>query len=625
MKSVLSVFLLSIILLQISCGPRTSVYRGNTLNSLISQSANNGEIPAWVQGLAPHVKLVHYAEHYSSDQVAEILHKYKNDIKPIYISVAMDKAVTRGDLGVIKVILDATGSRKKLHATAALGKVKSKKMLDFFISQGGELNGIDSGKIDMKDTVSLLAKNGPLSNMGSEYNLESAKLLIEAGADPYREIAPGHTVLDSLITMEKEFKKHDVLKKQAGNLTRIVSYIKTSEKRSDTESAVVKGDLQLLKGMLNSKNILTVNKRGFTLLHHAARANQLNVAKYLVIKSKRLLSAKDNAGNSALDLVKNKKNEVAKYLSCKQNNYCQSVVSFEQRIKSSCAMPVNLTKCRAATSRDIHGVFLSNEISNMVAKAEYNSACEKFNFKNCQHFIQKFPDSKYIADAKAAVDNYKNKRAESLFVAACGVKGNASKCKNLNVRYPGMYPQQRVINAISFLSQKCRLNESGWIYTGSQCKGSKAHGKGKAINSDKKLSYKGRFNNGERVKGKVYYDGQPMFDGALTEGKPNGIGVCFFNGDPEKCEYYEGKRIDVLYKQRIAMAKQQEQMDKKLSEMKSMQEQQNKRISQIQGQVRTGQSQTTKSGSGGIGQQVGDYALKKAGEKVMDKLFDRLF
>jgi len=45
----------------------------------------------------------------------------------------------------------------------------------------------------------------------------------------------------------------------------------------------------------------------------------------------------------------------------------------------------------------------------------------------------------------------------------------------------------------------------------------------------------------------------------------------------------------------------------------------------MQGQVRSQQSVTSKSDTGGVGQQIGDYALKKAGEKVMDKLFDSLF
>ena len=180
----------------------------------------------------------------------------------------------------------------------------------------------------------------------------------------------------------------------------------------------------------------------------------------------------------------------------------------------------------------------------------------------------------------------------------------------------------RLLLLISHLNQKCRLKEKGWIYKSSQCRAGLAHGVGQAVNKSKNLSFKGRFVNGQRVKGEILYGGQPMFDGKLSNGRPNGVGICFYKNEPEECKFYKGKRVDGIYKQRLANIEQQEKMDAKLAEMKQIQQQQSDQISQIKGQVNAaGQHSAGPS----VGQQLGDYAMRKAGEKVMDKLFDKLF
>jgi len=275
----------------------------------------------------------------------------------------------------------------------------------------------------------------------------------------------------------------------------------------------------------------------------------------------------------------------------------------------------------SATRKDIHGVFVSATITEKMAGFAFFNSCEKFSYAACSQFIRLYENSEKRREAEQMIASYIPK-AQRMFVTACGENGSVINCKKLVNAHAGLFEQGKVESALLFLGQKCRLKESGWIYKGSRCQGGLAHGKGEAVNLAKNLRFKGRFENGQRLKGKVYYDNQPMFDGALSEGKPNGAGICFYNNEPEKCEYYEGKRVDVLYKQRLALATQERKIDAKLAEMKKMQQQQNNRISQIQNRAPARNTQSTGSS---VGQQIGDYAIKKAGEKVMDKLFDRLF
>lgn len=622
MKYLLTSLMLSALLLQASCGPTVNTYR-----QTYTPPGTNSKIPAWVQQLDPSTKLVHYAEHNSNAVISNFLRTNTTKLKPIYISLALDKAMARDDLSIIQTILNSTGKDKHLFATATLGKVKSKKMLDYLVAQGGAVNGLDLGKIDAGNTIAMMAKNGPLMNMGSAYHPESAKLLIEAGADPYREIFPGHTVLKGIENLANAFAKHANLAKQTNNLNKIVSYIKTTQKLTDIERLVINGDIQKLKQKLNSSNIGFKNKRGLSLLHHAARSRQLGAAKLLVSRKPSLLKAKNKAGKTALDLVKASKDNVAKYLSCRQNKYCKSVASFERNINTNCSDKSSVQKCTSAIKNDIHGVFTTKAIANRVIELEYNNSCKQFNFSRCQSFANRYSDEPYNGMAHQKIEAFKQDQANKIFMLACGKNGTANKCKAAMKKYPGLVDDEKYQAAIAFLSQKCRSKEAGWIYKGSNCSGNWAHGQGESFNTEKSLSFKGLFKSGQRIKGVVSYNDQPMYDGTFRNGKPNGIGVCFYESEPEKCEYYSGKRIDAIYKQRIANNKQKEEMDKRLAEMKRLQEKQSQQISQIRSQVNNSRrtQATQSSGGSSVGQQIGDYAIKKAGEKVMDKLFDRLF
>ena len=116
-----------------------------------------------------------------------------------------------------------------------------------------------------------------------------------------------------------------------------------------------------------------------------------------------------------------------------------------------------------------------------------------------------------------------------------------------------------------------------------------------------------------------------MYHGEIKDAKPHGKGVCFQEGEPEECKFYMGKRIDTLYKQRIAMAKQQKAMNEKLAQM---QQAQDKRLTQMEGKISAAaaapRARTVSTGND-MGDVLMNAAKRKATDKVMDAVFDRLF
>lgn len=382
-----------------------------------------------------------------------------------------------------------------------------------------------------------------------------------------------------------------------------------------------RGELDKLKAAIAKGVTLNdVDSNGNTALHLAAVSSRPVVVSYLISK-KISLNTKNKQGKTALDMVRAKKNAVAKILSCAQNKYCRSVASFEQQVAAACSAKSDIKTCLQTTGKDIHGVFMTAKISERMSGYAFDNACKKFSYRQCQKFTEQYVNSSQLPQAKQLIADFVPK-GNALFAKACGEKGTTVKCKGFVASYPGLIKEEKVTDAFLYLSQNCRLKESGWIYKSSQCRSGLAHGTGEAVNRAKNLSFKGRFENGQRIKGEVLYAGQPMFDGTLLKGRPNGVGICFHKNEPEECKFYKGKRVDVLYKQRLALASQEQKMDAKLAEMKKMQQQQNDRISKMQGQVN---SAGQRSQGSTVGQQIGDYAMKKAGEKVMDKLFDKLF
>lgn len=614
-------FAFLLILLQASCGPTTYGVKSSSPRANIVWSS----VPSHIKSMTPKIAFHSYAKHAKANDIRQFIASNADEMPTdVYFRIGVDAAVERDDLAVVKVIFESMSSNKNLEATAALGKIKSKRVLDYLLLQGAKLNGIpyDMQKhIDKMDTTRVAASQSVFLRMGAESGVAEARLLVEAGADPFTA-QHGVTAIEQLERQAKSFAAHAILVPRANRMKRVAAYLKTASKLSDVEVLATAGKLEELKIKLNASNISSVNVQGNTLLHLAAKGNKLGVVKYLVNRKPSLMTVKNKSNKTPLDEIRLSKSDSAKYISCKQNKFCKNVASFESFIKKSCRSQNNINKCLIAINKDTHGVFRPADMSERVAKHDYNKSCEKFSYKRCTNFKKRYANTSYAASAQEAIDAFLKTKGMVIFNNRCGVKGSVKKCKSINATYPGMVPATKINQSLAFLSQKCRLKESGWIYKSNQCLGGLAHGKGEAINFEKKLGYKGMFVKGERVKGKVLYNGKPMFDGVLSNGKPNGEGICFYQAEPEKCEFYEGKRVDVLYKQRIASARQEEKMDAKLAEMQKMQKQQNDRISQMQGRINNSAQQS--SGSS-VGQQIGDYAMKKAGEKVMDKLFDKLF
>ena len=156
---------------------------------------------------------------------------------------------------------------------------------------------------------------------------------------------------------------------------------------------------------------------------------------------------------------------------------------------------------------------------------------------------------------------------------------------------------------------RCKLHEKNWVYTSGNCSGKYGHGMGKAV-TVAGLSFEGRFKNGYRTSGKILLNNALMYDGPIQNGKPHGTGICMNKGEPEDCNYYHGKRTDVLFKQRIEFAEQKKIM---LDQQKNLDE----KLARLGG------------GSGGKGKTAMDLvtnaAKKKAADEAVDYLFDQLF
>jgi hypothetical protein len=66
------------------------------------------------------------------------------------------------------------------------------------------------------------------------------------------------------------------------------------------------------------------------------------------------------------------------------------------------------------------------------------------------------------------------------------------------------------------------------------------------------------------------------YDGQFSGVQPNGRGTCMYQGSPESCEYYNGARVDALYKTR------QENERMQLAQEKARQQQEQARQQQAQ-------------------------------------------
>lgn len=169
--------------------------------------------------------------------------------------------------------------------------------------------------------------------------------------------------------------------------------------------------------------------------------------------------------------------------------------------------------------------------------------------------------------------------------------------------------------------QKCALKEELWVYQGDACRNGLAQGKGTAVHLTSDLKFVGQFDRGVRVKGLIIAKGVEMYDGPVKNGRPDGAGICFYEGEPEECKFYRGKRVDAVFKQRIALAKQrkfiEEQQAKQQAQIDSL------RMDMNKAQAVAVQRAAASSNAGQ--NYLLEAAKRKAADKVMDAVFDKLF
>jgi len=146
-------------------------------------------------------------------------------------------------------------------------------------------------------------------------------------------------------------------------------------------------------------------------------------------------------------------------------------------------------------------------------------------------------------------------------------------------------------------SALCRLESENWAYTGKECNSGLAHGVGSSEDNTG-LRFVGEFQNGKRVKGEIFQNEKMIFAGQLLEDKPHGSAICFHEGEYEECRFYNGKRIDSLYKIR----KENVKMTQKMASL-----------------------QQAKASSGQNGSGLADDVQREALNRAASFIFDSLF
>ncbi|MBM96440.1 MAG: hypothetical protein CMI09_11435 [Oceanospirillaceae bacterium] len=112
---------------------------------------------------------------------------------------------------------------------------------------------------------------------------------------------------------------------------------------------------------------------------------------------------------------------------------------------------------------------------------------------------------------------------------------------------------------------ECRMALGDWFFTEGECPGPDklAQGKGVAESSDG-TRLEGQFSDGRMTQGKLFAAGQMVYDGVFENGIPHGEGICLYEGSLEECRYYEGQRVDTLFRQRQEMASQLANMERRM-------------------------------------------------------------
>ena len=120
--------------------------------------------------------------------------------------------------------------------------------------------------------------------------------------------------------------------------------------------------------------------------------------------------------------------------------------------------------------------------------------------------------------------------------------------------------------------QACSLVETDWIYLSSACRNRLADGKGQAQSRNGKAVFNGTFRAGTFVEGRYSREGKPLYEGPFLNGKAEGVGICWSQGQPEECRMVQWKRVDALQQQRDEQARQREQAERDRREQEEAQE-----------------------------------------------------
>ncbi len=155
----------------------------------------------------------------------------------------------------------------------------------------------------------------------------------------------------------------------------------------------------------------------------------------------------------------------------------------------------------------------------------------------------------------------------------------------------------------------------GWLLMSGQCRDGRWHGDVEAYSADGLERIAGHFKQGQadgevswsRVttahqvvgelaagpvlgfdKARITVAGTPRYQGAMEGFSPSGQGVCWVEGQPERCEYLHGSRIDALHKTRLEnqrlAAEQERQRREQLAQQQAQQRLQQQQAQQRQAQ-----------------------------------------
>ncbi len=403
------------------------------------------------------------------------------------------------------------------NALMYAAKRGSVSIVGSLIQAGAELNA--------KNTQGMTALMIALGPYGSD---KIALTFIKAGADTNTVNHTGWTPLAMASRHGHEGTVKTLLKKKA-NKNKVNQQSWTPLMLTAAKGA---GHTNIAKQLLNKKvkkNVTNENKN--TALSIAVYNGHFDLAKLLVAKGA-ALNVVNSDGDSALSIaVKNGRSSFVKLLLNKgarlnkANRYGDTPLMLASRNGSLTNVKLLVGKGAKLKSVDKAGdtaLSIASQKGNHSVIGYLVSKGASLNTKN-----------RYGQNVHAVANNQSTAR----YIAGLALDLKKSKYKK---------------------NQKCKLKNDSWYYLSSNCSNGLANGKGRSINLDTDAVYSGQFKNGYMSIGELTVAGQHIFTGPYTRAlKPNGEGICFYQGDPEKCEFYHGKRIDTVYKQRLEMEKQE--------------------------------------------------------------------